>query len=470
MAVITDLSVIVDKEEYSRFEEENAIITAIIFPKPTQSLGETLTVELIKARRTRDKAVYTASVPVSGNLNSIEHKIDLRDLVDSENVSLLRRGMYFIKVSNADGMVTAESGDFHIVVISTARVKADYAFGLDLLANDVRGVLFQPKLIDGVRVTSVSKNHPEDFFNLNLEVGSTYKALSWRSGPLVGIKQGGTYLLKSKDNKDYIVVNVAHPDFLNEENTVEELRITKDAMPDETIRRYIRQAMDWTEFTALQTFIEPTQIVTEVGSAPFNFGGTNPQGIIDNSDYDYVRNPVTWYPTTEGHWIYVKLPVLWLIRVNNLFGKIADTRIIDVRSEWLEISYAQGYIELVPFNRQLGFTYEGLTWATALIGQGSLPNFWRYNVTSGLRDCPTEVQELAAKKAAIDVLTIAGQAFRGGFSAQSLSRDGVSESVTYTSSAVYGVYSSTIEELKRFIRDELPRLKGRYTGPRLTVV
>ena len=70
--------------------------------------------------------------------------------------------------------------------------------------------------------------------------------------------------------------------------------------------------------------------------------------------------------------------------------------------------------------------------------------------------------ELITKAAAIPILTVAGQAFRGGFSSQSISRDGVSESVSYTSSAIYGIYSATIEEYKTWIKENLVGIRSRY--------
>jgi hypothetical protein len=65
---------------------------------------------------------------------------------------------------------------------------------------------------------------------------------------------------------------------------------------------------------------------------------------------------------------------------------------------------------------------------------------------------------------------VAGQAFRGGFASQSLSRDGVSESVSYTASAIYGIYSATIEDYTKFINREIKQIKGRYRGVNLIVM
>ena len=82
-----------------------------------------------------------------------------------------------------------------------------------------------------------------------------------------------------------------------------------------------------------------------------------------------------------------------------------------------------------------------------------------------MRECPGDVIELIGRHAAIPILAAAGAAFRGGYSSQSISRDGVSESVSYTSSAIYGIYSASIEDYRNWIRENLPALRNRYRGP-----
>jgi hypothetical protein len=104
------------------------------------------------------------------------------------------------------------------------------------------------------------------------------------------------------------------------------------------------------------------------------------------------------------------------------------------------------------------------------MGQSAeLPNFWHFNLVAGLRQTDPVALEVVAKKAAIDVLTVAGHAYRGGFSSQSISRDGVSESVSYTASAIYGIFSATIEDYSKFINREIKGIRGKYRGMNLLV-
>jgi hypothetical protein len=187
-------------------------------------------------------------------------------------------------------------------------------------------------------------------------------------------------------------------------------------------------------------------------------------------DWDYIVPPITFYPIVPSRWIDILFPHLWLLRVDELFGQLADTRILDVDLSWLEISERNGLTQLVPFNQEVAFTFIGLVWVESLRGAIELPNFWHFNAMAGLRQIDPVLLEIIGKKAAIDALTVAGQAFRGGFASQSLSRDGVAESVSYTASAIYGIYSATIEDYNKFINREIKQVRGRYRGPNIIVM
>ena len=158
------------------------------------------------------------------------------------------------------------------------------------------------------------------------------------------------------------------------------------------------------------------------------------------------------------------MPHKHVLRVDSLFGAVANTRIVDINLEWIEIAEAEGFLELVPFNQEIAFEFVGLVYVEALRGQVPIPSFWRYNLIAGLRDTPFELIEWVGRIAAIPVLTIAGQAFRSGYSSQSISRDGVSESVSYTASAIYGIYSASIEDHKRWIKEHEPQFRATYRG------
>ena len=192
--------------------------------------------------------------------------------------------------------------------------------------------------------------------------------------------------------------------------------------------------------------------------------------MVINSDYDYIVSPITFFPRTPGEWIDIQFPFPSLLRVDQLYGAVANTRVVHINPEWIEVAEKSGYTQLVPFNTEIAFDFIGLIWVESLRSATAIPNFWHYNLLAGLRDCPGDVLELIGRHAAIPILTAAGAAFRGGYSSQSISRDGVSESVSYTSSAIYGIYSASIEDYRNWIREHLPAIRSRYRGPQMIVM
>ena len=143
---------------------------------------------------------------------------------------------------------------------------------------------------------------------------------------------------------------------------------------------------------------------------------------------------------------------------------------IDIDLEWIEHSEQGGMIQLVPYNQEVAFDFVGLIWVNAIRGAAELPNFWHFNMIVGLREASGDLQELVAKKAAVEALQAASLAFRPGLGSLSLSRDGVSESVSYISSQQFGIYTGAITAYNEWIKDNEQKLRAKYRGMLITVV
>jgi hypothetical protein len=470
MAAPTALSVSVDLDEYSKFEvaEGRSVITVTITASGgTDMSGEQITVELIKARRTRAVAAYTGTHTISGSSDPVteEFTIDLvSDAVDSDFLNLVRRGRYFVKVTSVtNGSITGTTSDFPISIITAQQLRRTWLFGLSMEASDMRNVKLQPVNITGVEVIEVSPTHAVGHAVLTYVYNTTapYRQISWGGGPLVPITAAGQYLLRRDcSSSDYIITQIRSVSALPSTvgSTSDELMVVKDFMSDDLLRRFNDQAADWWENDKLAgVFLEPTRVATE----PIQSGVS--------VDWDFIVPPITFYAVQPAKWIDILFPYPGLLRVDELFGQIAETRIVDIALEWLEISERNAFVQLVPFNQEVAFQFIGLVWVESLRGRIELPNFWHFNAMAGLRQVDPVIIETLGKKAAIDALTVAGHAFRGGFSSQSIARDGVSESVAYTASAIYGIYSATIEDYRKFINKEIKQLRGRYKGFNLLV-
>lgn len=319
------------------------------------------------------------------------------------------------------------------------------------------------------------------------------RQLNWNAGPLVSLTRAGVYILLSGngdgaggagcagaggalaigDGREYICVRVTSTLLTPSSSVTEGILIDKKKMDDDSIRRYLCQATAWVEKDFLATYVEPTNVVTDRDPTTIQYSaGINaPAPIFTDTDFDYIVSPLTYFvPRSQGKWVQIQTPYPQLLRVDSLFGAIANTRVIDIDLEWIEHSEQGGMIQLVPFNQEIAFDFIGLLWVNAIRGAAELPNFWHFNAIVGLREASCDVQELIAKKAAIDALVMAGQALRPGLGSVSLSRDGVSESVSYINSATYGMFTGTINSYKEWIDDHGRELRAKYRGVTMVVV
>jgi hypothetical protein len=470
MAAPTALSIAIDLEEYSKFEvaEGRSVITVSITASGGADMsGEVITVELIKARRTRAVAAFTGSHTIVGATDPIteDFTIDLAgDAVDSDFLNLVRRGKYFIRATSVSApAVTTDTADFPISIVTAQQLRKTWMFGLNLEASDVRNVKLPPVNITGIEILEVNSTHEIGWDVLTYiytnNGGNIIRQIGWGGGPLASLTAPGRYLLRRDCAPDYLIVQVRSLSALPVSSQKDELLVTKDFMTDDLLRRFNEQAADWWENDKLAgVFLEPTRVITD---AVLDLAPT--------TDWDFIVPAITFYAVQPAKWIDILFPYPGLLRIDELFGQVANTRIVDVDRSWLEISERNGFVQLVPFNQEVAFNFIGLVWVESLRGRIELPNFWRFNAMAGLRQVDPVIIETLGKKAAIDALTVAGQAFRGGFASQSLSRDGVSESVSYTASAIYGIYSASIEDYRKFINKEIKQLRGRYRGFNLLV-
>lgn len=469
MAAPTSISAYVDRLEYSRYEIEDnksKIIVTVNVSGGGDMSGEELTVYLMKGRRARQFYAHSQVVTVVGisDPNTVTLTLDLNLLYGTDFISTVRRGTYFIRVESvSDPDVFGVSSDFYLSVITADFVRNSDLFGLTLSSFETRDLKYPPQEITGITVVEVSAYHPVGFEPLIYHYDSVnnVRQLAWgQGGPLVSITRPGQYLLPKKCSTDYIAVQVSSLVNLPLSSKTDILMVQKATLSDVRLRRWISQACDWLENDKLAgLFLEPTRLVTSP---------VDPSGV--EIDWDVIVPSITFYPPNPGSWLDISFPYPSLLKISQLYGQMARTRVITVSTDWISIKERSGFVQLVPFSQLAGFQYLGLMWVESMRGRIELPNFWRFDAIAGLREVSPVLLEVLSKKAAIDALTVAGQAFRGGFAAQAISRDGVSESVNYTSSAVYGIYSATIEEYHKFINREIKQLKGRFLGLRLTVV
>ena len=480
MAIVAINSVVTDKTEYSQYETSRNTITVTIKGNPPQpALNDTLVVEIRKARRNRDVVVAQISYAFDGivaNFDTvgIQVKFILPNILGSPKlIRMMRQGQYFIHVYDEANPTTIvkDSSDFAVRVITIQRMKDEFLFGLYMQSTEMRGWKMTPKRITGITLKETSRRHPMAFYPLCFELNNGQAYLSWASGEVIPVSTTvpDSYILPTPVGADYIVVEV-DPTSLPATSQKELLLMEQKSLGDEAIDNALKGAYDQLENIDLQVFLEPTRCVTDIDPSQITFSTQNVSPILIDMDYDKIVTPVTYFKPRYAGWINIDIPFRSLLTIDQLFGAVGNTRVCDINLEWVQISEADGFTQLVPFNQEVAFDYIGLIFVRGMSGNLELPNFWHYSALAGLRDVPYELQQYIGRLAAMPLLLEAQQAMKTGLAGQSISRDSISESLSFTNSATYGMLSSSIEEHRRWIQENGPRIRSKYRGPCLVVM
>lgn len=141
-------------------------------------------------------------------------------------------------------------------------------------------------------------------------------------------------------------------------------------------------------------------------------------------------------------------------------------------AEWLQLSSrAAGHLELVPGNGAmvLPFLGSGGLLMPGLFSGGhrSLPGVFEVDYVAGFErgQVPPIMAELVGKYASLGPLNIAGDLVAGaGIASQSLSMDGLSQSVATTNSSTNAGYGARIIEYRKEIKETLALIRAEYQG------
>ena len=183
-----------------------------------------------------------------------------------------------------------------------------------------------------------------------------------------------------------------------------------------------------------------------------------------------------YYVDEYMEFCYLQLYNYPVISVESVKASYAGQEIIDFPADWIRTYKSTGQVQLVPTTGSL---------SQVLLGHGSgvllplitarlshMPHLFTVNYTSGFEEgkVPADICDVIAMKACIGILNILGDILLGaGIASQSVSIDGMSESITTTQSAENSAYSARIRQYERQIKVQMPNLRKRYKGLRLAV-
>ena len=456
--MLTGLSLRLDKSEYSRHEPQRSSIRVRVVPVPNTGLADTV---MLAIRRKGGPVIFTQQVNLDGNLPKGQiATIDLTAIKDADGIPLAIRGDYQLDAySPADGYtdpniagLQTASADFRISLITIEQMRKGYCFGAPLYASDTPAPLRQPVVVTGVTIDEVSEGTAPGVHSLAFDQANN--TLSWSGGQAVTI--GSSQEILPDQYGGYVQVTIDDFD-LPAADASEGILIDKEKMPDETIRDEIEKAIAQAENTDLKVFLEPYRIATEPFFSDVPAGNWYDRKVspVMFTRRDFNINGMDWH---------LDIPVQQLLKIDNLVGYMGNTQALNISSGAFAVNKRSGMLDVLPYNSQYSYLYTFFTQLRFWGVREFIADFWRYSGVAGLETCPADVLKMIGYTAAVTILTVAGQAYRGGYSSESNSKDGVSRAVTYTASATYGIYSASITEYKEWLKINLPRLQNQLRG------
>jgi len=183
-----------------------------------------------------------------------------------------------------------------------------------------------------------------------------------------------------------------------------------------------------------------------------------------------------YYIDEYASFCYLQLYQFPVISVESLVASYAGQDVMTFPQDWIRVYKNTGQLQLVPTTGSL---------SQVLLGQGSgvllplitnrlshMPHLFNVSYTAGFEanQVPADICDIICMKACIGLLNILGDILLGaGIASQSVSIDGLSESITTTQSAENSAYSARIRQYERQIKLQMPNLRARYKGLRLAV-
>ncbi len=250
--------------------------------------------------------------------------------------------------------------------------------------------------------------------------------------------------------------------------------------PDTIFEHYIRAAVSWLEHR-LDIPIRPVEF--EQSGAEKISGELND---YYREDYDkYI-----WFETD-------RFPVIQITEIKLVLPGEAVVQVFE--REWIHIRRETGQIQLVPGTGTAGTILLGASgaWIPLIYGNNRyIPDVFRVNYKAGfgkpdplafdrtpgttgpvsvphpeLDSTPEVIKDIVGKYAAFGPLNIAGDLIVGaGIAAKSIGIDGLSQSISTTSSATNAGYGARLVQYQRELKEVIPTLQRYYKGLRLRVV
>lgn len=443
---LSSIEVHLNKTEYSRYESGRSIVKARVIPTPSASLtSESVVIAIEK----KGIPIATKTIVFTGNYpKGSVIEFDLNQINDADGTSHINRGEYTV---TATQNTVIGSDSFKVAIITSDEMRRTYCQGLHLVSGLKVAPKKQPIIVTGVKITSVAKDTKRGIVSLVFD--KTAMTLQWGGGvPILITEENETEILPDSKGR-YIEVEIDYYS-LPDSSVAEGILLDAEELTNEFIQAEIEKATQESE-AMLKIMLEPTRMATE----PYY---SNPK---QGEYFDALASPQSFYEkdfNMRGMGWHISLPYHQVSKVTELAGYIGNTKALEISSGAVSVNRKTGVADILPYNSQyamywtffLGINFWGV--------REFIADFWRYKAVIGINEkIPAEVIKVVGYIAAISILTTAEQAYRAGITSESISKDGVSRSISYNAR---GIYDTTIQEYKEWIKLNVPKFRNLYRG------
>lgn len=217
------------------------------------------------------------------------------------------------------------------------------------------------------------------------------------------------------------------------------------SFPDSTFEFYLKSAQD-----QLEQYLNLKLLKTTIDE-DFHFSGN------DFRNWGYIK---TTYPCV--------CPI-------KLEGFFNTTKQIDYPQSWLSVKKTSDgklyhrNLYLVPSGdastHSQAITISGIIPQLGYLGSRNIPNYWKVVYQTGFDKVPNDLVNIIGRLASINVFHIAGDLILGaGIASQSIGIDGLSQSISSTSSATNAGYGARITGYVNDLKRDLSQAKDYYRG------
>jgi hypothetical protein len=463
---VTALRIVTDRPEYSRFESGRSVIRARVIPTPATAPADTVTVNLCRFSGHVMKSV-TLDFSAGNFPNGAVAEFDLKQIVDQFGLCTVISGDYYLEAVNAAETIRSAKCPARVSLITVEEMKSLYCMGLPMRSGDVLKPRKQPRVVTGVMIQNVSQGTVPGLYPLafNKGAGSAANTLVWGDGGLtVELDQGITDEILVDQDGNYTEVLIDHFG-LPASDVSESILIDEETLSDEAIRTQIAHAAKEIESRLGGTWLEPTRIATE----PYFLDPAQGQQQEAFPYFDARGQEAAFYRsevfTERAKTWHISFPYKWVQQVPYMCGFFGNTQSLTLNAV-CKVNRIMGTVDFLPDNTTYSYI---LTFFAQLDMWGIrdyIASFWRYKAIVGLPEVDGDLLKVIGYTAAIPLLTTAGNAYRGGKSSESISKDGVSRSASYGQ----GPYGMAIKECNDWLKSNGSRVISRIKGFTQTIL